>query len=329
MLTVFSAEVAAAVKEAVFRCLNVIIPSLFAVMAVSTLLIKTGASGFLSYLLYPLKKLLDLPDSLFAVFVISCFAGYPVGIRLLSELYEDKLTDKRSASLMACCCYCGGPVFYSGTVGLAVFGSTRAGTLIFLSVAGAELTAAFFISRLFRPQAAPAGSKTELSSELLTDSVLSAGRSMFSVCVMIVMFSAVLALADVLIFGREDGLNNTVVLIKSCFEITGLTNLNGNPYGLLPAIAALCSFGGLCIVLQLCALKNPDLSLVPFLISRVPAAALSALLCRLLRPLMLPDNIAVTAQNKLLFNVNNFIPSICLILMIFLLNLKKSLVFSE
>lgn len=57
---------------------------------------------------------------------------------------------------------------------------------------------------------------------------------------------------------------NGLVLVKSCLEITSLAELSGSPFYLLPFIAAVCSFGGLCVMIQIAAL-GVDFSLVPFL----------------------------------------------------------------
>lgn len=119
------------------------------------------------------------------------------------------------------------------------------------------------------------------------------------------------------------------LFVKSCLEITSLTELSGSPFYLLPFIAAVCSFGGLCVIIQISAL-GVDFSLVPFFISRLTSAFLSAVICRFIYPFFIPDSVLTSVTNNVKFvKVNNFVPSFCLIMMILLLTLKKRLAFSK
>ena len=120
------------------------------------------------------------------------------------------------------------------------------------------------------------------------------------------------------------------VLIRSCLEISNISGLRGTPYGLLPFISAICSFGGLCIVFQLGAVRSSGVSLVPFLISRVPLAAISFLISLFLRRQFLPTALpAFSVKRDVFVRIDNFTPSFCLIMLILLLNLKRTLAFSK
>ncbi len=334
-LVYYSKEVSSAVRAALVRCLDMVIPSLFAVMAVSQMLIRSRASRLAALPFYPVYKyILRLPPRLFTVFLMSSIGGYPVGIKLISGLLEQGRIDKKTAESLSAFCYCGGPAFYSGTVGLAVFSDVSIGVLIFLSVLSSNLLTALIICRSRKLTVRQEVSQEHFTADTFTDCVASAGRALFTVCAMIIFTSALLAVAEALklfcIIGSLTGLSeNGIVILKSFIEITYLTQLSGRPYYLLPVTAAACSFGGICIIIQLISLKSKELRLRAFMLTRPVNAALSALICRLLSPLFLPESLEVISSNKILVNFNNFVPSICLILMIFLLNLKKSLVFSE
>lgn len=335
-LTVFSGEVAAAVREAVLRCVNVMVPSLFAVTAVSSIVMSSGLYRYAALTLRPIAKyIFRLPDELFAVLILSNVSGYPIGIKLLSELYEKGLTDKQNAELMACCCYCGGPAFYTSAIGLAVFGDIKCGVIVFASVAGANLFSAIIIGHIFKPKIRSSDTKLSFSGELISSAVMSAGRTMLTVCAFIVAFSVPTAIIDS--SGIIDRLcehfgagSSGSVLIRSCLEISNISGLRGTPYGLLPFISAICSFGGLCIVFQLGAVRSSGVSLVPFLISRVPLAAISFLISLFLRRQFLPTALpAFSVKRDVFVKIDNFTPSFCLIMLILLLNLKRTLAFSK
>ncbi|MBQ8965333.1 nucleoside recognition protein [Ruminococcus sp.] len=325
---------AAAVNEAVSRCLNVLIPSLFAFMAVTSMLVQSGSAALLAKpFSFISRKLFRMPDKMFTVMLISCVAGYPIGIKMLSDMLERGETDKNTAERAACFCYCGGPAFYSGAVGMSVFGNKQVGTLIFLSVLIPNILLAFILCRTSELHVTDKPCSTK-GGNILVNSITSAGRSMGIICMTVIFISAVMALLEhcgaLSAVGRIFGLDsNGLVLLKSFIEITSLTELSGCPYKLLPCICAACSFGGLCIIMQLFALKSERLSLFSFIKLRGPAAVLSAVFCKILQKYLVDDSVFVIYQNKTLFKINNFTASICLIMMIFLLNFKKSLVFSK
>ncbi|WP_295208882.1 nucleoside recognition protein [Ruminococcus sp.] len=331
-----SAEVKESVISAVMRCINVIIPSLFAFMAAADILIS---SGLYIYITKPFgflaRRLFNIPSGMIFVVLAANTAGYPMGVKMLSDMQNKGIVSRRNAALMACWCFCGGPAFYSGTVGLGVFGQAKVGTAVFLSIVLANVIMGvvlrFFVKKDNVDISSVKNDKAKLTAENITSSVISAGKSLFVICVMIVFFAAVMAVIDHTgVFNKLSSLglsDNEVTLIKSCFEITNITELTGQPYDLLPQITAVCSFGGLCVLLQVIALSG-GMNLVPFIISRVPAAFLSAVICRFISPLFVPTVLeAANQQTKIFVKINNFVPSVCLIMMILLLILKKRLAF--
>lgn len=329
-------SVQSGIVNAVDRCLNVIIPSLFAFMAASQILISGGFYYYVSLPFYPLSRfLLRIPTGFFFVFLLGNLAGYPIGIKLLSDMVEGGKISKRTAEKMSCYCYCGGPAFYAGAVGLAVFRCTGAGIAVFLSIVAANLIIGIAMGFFGRGKEVCGKPKVCFKAEILTDSVISAGKSLFVICVFIVFFSTVMSAFDYYdifdkiktVFGISD---NAVTLIKSCLEISCVTELEGSPFKLLPHIAGICSFGGLCVIIQVIAISGRRISLTPFLLSRIPAAFLTAVICRLIYPSFIPDSLEASASETVTFGImNNFIPSICLIMMILLLILKKRLAFSK
>lgn len=335
MLIRYSPAVARSVQISSEICLNIIIPSLFAFTAVSMMIVKSNAIRYISLPLHPLSKyLFHMPDELFSVFIISCIAGYPVGIKLLSEILDNGRIDKRTAENMSVVCFCGGPAFYSGSIGLAVFGSTKTGMLIFASVAGANLISAIIIGHLTKPEIHSSKGADSFDTADLCSCITLAGRTMISICTMIVFFSSLIAILEecgiICSISELFGLTlNGSTAIKGLLEISCITKLRDHPYELLPEICAICSFGGLCIIAQLYSIKSKDLSMKKFLLSRPLVCALSAIICITLRPYFMNEAVSDTFNNIKLCNINNFVPSLCLILMIFLLNLKKTLVFSK
>ena len=333
-MALYPAEVSSAVKESVMRCLNILIPSLFAFMVSTSMLVNSGCIRNLTkpFQWIPLV-LFRMPESIFSVFLISTCAGYPVGIKTLSDMLDRGDIDAKTAEKAACFCYCGGPAFYSGAIGLTVFGSAKVGTLIFLSILLSNLIVAFITCR-FSELAVKNSIHAHKNESLLVGGITSAGKSMDVICMTVVFFSAIMAVLKACgasdwiqrIFGLS---GNESVILSAFFEITSLSELQGTSYRLLPSICAACSFGGICIIMQLFALKSDKLSLFRFIKLRPFAALLSALFCKILQPHLIDEAVTAVSYSRSFVKVNNLSASICLILMIFLLNYKKGLVFSD
>lgn len=96
---------------------------------------------------------------------------------------------------MSCFCCCGGPAFYSGTVGLAVFGCTGAGIAVFVSILAANFLTALVLGRAINEDKKTSKPTFRLDGRMFTDSVISAGKSLFVICVMICLFRSVYVLS--------------------------------------------------------------------------------------------------------------------------------------
>ena len=80
-----------------------------------------SGSGAWQALARPLRRfstaLFGLPESYFALFLLSQFAGYPVGASMLCTLTKQGVLSKEDASRLLCVCYGGGPAFLLGLLG--------------------------------------------------------------------------------------------------------------------------------------------------------------------------------------------------------------------
>lgn len=323
------------ITPAIDRCMNVIIPSLFAFMAVSGIIVSSGAYIKLSKPFGLFSKFaLAMPTELFSIFLISNVAGYPVGAKLIIGLYDKGSIDKKTAQIMQCFCFGAGPAFISSAVGLALFGSVRIGTIVFISCALSNLMIAAVMCRIYKLGVKAQDNRVTFSSQILTDSVLSAARSLFGICALIIFFSTVTSVVDhygaVELIASHLKIPAAEQIIRSLLEISNITGISNAPYAYIPIIAAICSLGGICVILQLFAMVGGRYGLKSFLLTRLIAAALSFINCFWLCRLMLPESLTAFASDQQVFvKVNNFVPSVCLILMIFLLKIKKRVAFSK
>lgn len=293
-----------AASGAISACLETIVPSLFAFSAAAIFLQK---SGLYRVVLKPftlvLSKILRMDEELCGIFLLANIGGYPVGISLLSALVTDNRLSERDAARLMCCCFGSGPSFIIGIVGAGVFGSAAVGGVIFAACFLASLLVAFFVRTRGGFSLKPAPKQLSINSSTFVSSVNAAAKAMFSVCVMVVGFSVIAATL------REIGVN---VLFERIFAALGVGENSGRVFPALleitrikemsptanaPAIcAALLSFGGVCVFLQISALAG-KIPLKRFLVSRIFAAALSGGIAALLALALPPSEVEAIAQS--------------------------------
>lgn len=308
--------VSEAIEISTESCLEVIVPSLFAFTVLAVWLQKSGLyRTALKPLTFPISKLLRMDEELCAVFVLSNIGGYPVGAKLLTELIRQGRLSPKDAGRMMCFCFGSGPGFMIGIAGMRIFGSAAAGLMLFAaSFASSLLIASFIRSRgeivLERSQ-----NGYSLTSDAFISSVTSAGRVMFTVCAMIVGFSAISALLKEIgayvLFEKVFGSGE---IFPALLEVTRIKDLTPAEHT-LPTCAALLSFGGVCVLMQIAALAK-EIPLKSFLISRVPAAVLSVLLTAPFAKRFPPEVVqTMTSDTTVIPFTKNAVLSVCVLAM--------------
>ncbi|MGN1133817.1 MAG: hypothetical protein ACI4RN_05105 [Oscillospiraceae bacterium] len=309
-----------AIISATKRCLNVIIPSLFAFIAISSILIN---SNLIMYLAKPFnfisKALFGFSGEIFITMLISNVSGFPIGASLLTKMLENKQISKKSAEILCCFCYGGGPAFFSGAIGLTVFNSTRIGMIIFLSCLTSNIILALILGRIYKPDFQASNPEVYLNSECVIQSVLSAGKAMFTICVTIVFFSAIIAIIESMgILGMLP--EKIEPIIKGILEISNLSDISIKSRSIIPIVTAICSFGGICVLLQIKAIVKDKFSLKYFLIARTFAMIIAYGISFLLVRKFLPKEVFASAHyTKAIIDTDNIIPSVCLMCMIFII----------
>ncbi|MDE7192412.1 MAG: hypothetical protein K2O14_00445, partial [Oscillospiraceae bacterium] len=247
----------------------------------------------------PLSKLLRIDEELCAVIVLGYIGGYPVGAKLLTRLVSEGRLSRGDAGRMLCCCFGSGPSFVVGIVGVRVFGSAAAGLAIFAACFCASLITAAAVRLGGEIRLKKGDDSFGLTADCFTDSVMSAARVMFTVCVMIAAFSVIFSILNVLgvipavgsLFSLLGAGELSDGILPAIMEVTRIKALKPIGMWVMPLCAGLLSFGGLCVHIQVMAVAK-GIPMKRFIISRIPAALLSALLS--LPALLLPQPAAET-----------------------------------
>lgn len=307
-----------AVVEGVNACLTTIIPSLFAFMVISSFLISTGLNRFIFKPLFAISRLWFKGDeNVFSVFIASLFGGYPIGMKLFSELISYNKNYSEIGEKYLSFCYCPSPTFVIGIVGLGIFKSTQAGLIVYLSNALSCVLLAFIINIFSRKRFYfPCRKRAEIDFSKLSDSIKGAVKTLSVICACVILFrlfSSFITATGVLSFLSDD----TASFIQGFFEISSLTSCAAD-FNLLPFYSLLASSGGLCIIFQVTALAPKGFRMRYFLLGRVFCSFTSYIFTLIFLNLFNPV-LAVASQNSVKMFSANPICSFCLIIMCYIL----------
>lgn len=271
-------------------------PALFPFFFFTRILTSVGTAQILGDALKkPIARLYNCPSVGGYVFFMSAISGYPVGSRLLSDLYSAGIIDRRQAKAVSAFTSTSGPLFVVGTVGTVMFGSASFGYLLLaIHFAGAILNG--FIYRIKKDDAKEYAELLRTPpdfDDLLGKSMTSALTSLFVVGGYIAVFSMI---ADVLTdFGIVDAIAAPLSSLYSAvgwqpemargtvlglIEITrgcqSLSQCGAQIKTVLPIAAGLLSFGGLSVSLQsLTFLGNCKIRPLFYLATKTTQAAIS------------------------------------------------------
>lgn len=249
----FSESVKSGVKYGLSLCADSLIPSLFLFCTAALFAVKCGAVELLGKILSPISApLFGLSGFETGVWLISSVAGYPVGAKLLSELYEEGRITLARARKMLTFCSGAGPAFIISAVGETVLGSRADGKrlLLILLIANCLSAAAvrFVPDRFFGDEhkAIQKNAHGNVGGNDVTGmfvtSVSEAGKTMLGICFFTIFFSGVT-------FGISALPFKFAISFTELLEITnGIQKLTRTD---IVRAAFLLAFGGISVIFQI------------------------------------------------------------------------------
>ena len=127
--------------------LYAVLPSLLPFFFLTALLTKTGTLLSLSEKLSPLSKFLFKQKGLsFYAFVMSIISGYPVGSRIVYDLYKQGIISRNESEKLSVLASTSGIIFIIGVVGNTMFKNQTIGLAIYL----AHVLSAILVGIIFR-----------------------------------------------------------------------------------------------------------------------------------------------------------------------------------
>lgn len=236
------------IRKGILFCIEVLVPSLFVFMALSSAVIRSGIADSVTRPFDKLSRVLfRLPSSGVAVILLSMLGGYPVGARCAAALYEQGTISRSEAEKTACIAVCAGPGFLLNYVGIALLNSRQAGIALLVSEIAGILLTGILIGKVMRSKPLPF--KQTLRSvkidNLLLNAVTDASRATFRMCGMVVVCMAMITVID------EISPDRTVTdIAAACIEVTEGCHRMCGVYPLY-LIAFFIGFGGISVHLQI------------------------------------------------------------------------------
>ena len=277
LIIVFSHETSQSVTKSIDVCIGSVIPSMFALMVLSSYIISSGLYRvLLSPLLFLFRRIIKTDDRTLSVFLLSLFGGYPVGLKLLSEINAHNNNYHEISKKAAMFCYCISPTFAAVMLGNGVFGSTEAGLIIYASNALACFIMAVVISNTGTMTA-----DISISDKNYTffSAINSTVRSLSVICSVLICFNIAITCVNCVLhsFGSE-----LAPQAAGLIEITNLLDIRSVSVSDIPFVSAAASFGGVCVIAQCSAIAKDKLDLTYFYPARIACSVLSGIIAKCL-----------------------------------------------
>ena len=304
MLILYPEKYIAASAAGLLLFARLVLPALLPFMFMTAILTGIGGAELISRAFSPVTDKLFKSGGLSPyVYFMSVLSGYPVGSKIIADLYENKMINSLQAAKMSTFCSTSGPLFIIGSVGAGMLGDKNLGFLLY----GVHIISGILCGIVFRgkKQGAPPPLllKKQNADSILSKAMLESALSLLCVGGFITVFYVLahilqdigallpLELLFKLIFlpfskGGASAQPMAVGLIEMTLGCELLSAQSG-AFSLC-AVSFLIAFGGLSIIIQqLVFLKKAKVGAGFFLLTKTVHAFFSFALCFLLLALKL------------------------------------------
>jgi hypothetical protein len=260
-----------AVSEAIFACGNILIPSLFPFIFLSSFIVYTDSFSIINNHCNFIKKLFGIPKEGLIAIIMCLIGGFPVGAKTVCALYESGKISAVQCEKLYYCCVGAGPGFLISFIGENIFLSKKAGILLFISN-GISVLILLLINRKKNDNytfVKKIQDKITLGNAVVL-STESAVKSTLSMCGFVIIFMVINNILSMV------PIHN--MYLASMLEITGGIIKYGNqlPY---EGIAFLVGFGGICVHFQIFGIiKKIKINKTYFFIMRILEGLISAVI---------------------------------------------------
>lgn len=180
-------------------CLNgimvwatVVLPALLPFMFFTKTLTELGVADILASKFKLFPKIFKVPSLAIYVFILSILSGYPVGAKIVADLYESGAISKEEAYKITTFTSNSGPMFVLGSVGIGMLTSRKLGIIILIS----HILGALINGLIYRNHKE---NSTEINKKIIEKNNLSIGDLMWNTVHSVLIIGGFIALFFVII----------------------------------------------------------------------------------------------------------------------------------
>ena len=286
-MLIFPQAVFSGAEEGLLLWFQIIFPTLFPFLVVTSLLLSSGGLNLITRLFGGLFRRIFRVTQNGAFAVLAGFlCGYPMGAKVTADLLRAEKISDREARYLLSFCNNTSPVFIINFIVWKTFGDERLMLPTLLILIGSPVLMSFIFRRIYlkgrhpfpEPSAALKEKKTRFDFSVLDSCMMNSFEAIVKVGGYIILFSVLLALLEEL-----SGQNSILMAAAPALEVTNgillLSSSASDPGLRYAAVLGLTSFGGLCSAAQTqCMLEGTGLSVIPYIIQKLTTAAAASLL---------------------------------------------------
>lgn len=281
-----------------------VLPGLFPFMLLTKLLTELGMLFKMTkHLNKPARFLFGTPGVSLYAFFMSILSGYPIGAKIIDDLYQKKLITEADAKKMTIFCTTSGPIFVIGAVGTIMLKSFKIGIILYVSHILSCVLIAIFVNLFNRNR--------KQNQEVLGESIIISKKdNILGSCVIDSINSIFIVGAYITIFYLLTEIFESIKIFDAitfiCSPLLKILKIDtsyfkGTLYGILEVTrgckelsvsfnklsislcSALISFSGISIIMQsMVFLKNAKIKTRNFIFNKIAHSILSFIICYLL-----------------------------------------------
>lgn len=272
----FPKEISDGVLDGIKLCVTNVIPSVFPFFIIADAISCLSGGLSESILGKIFSHVFHLPKEAVSAFLCGCICGFPVGVKMASDLYGRGILSKKESEHLIGFSNNPSVAFVTTAVGVGMLGSLKAGIIIYITV----ITSAAAVGIIFRQKKSDFRNVGVISKQKF-DFVLSvknAGFASVGVSSYIIFFSAASALV-LKIFGAKI---ITVIFfllseVSSSCKFISHSELFDKRM-MLSLICTALAFSGFSVHLQAKSLANSKLSFAKYYIMKIAQGIIAGML---------------------------------------------------
>ncbi len=146
-LILFSSTNLEAAQNGLKLWANSVLPTLFPFFVATELLCRTNFVQILGKFLNKfMKPVFNVPGESAIAIIMGIISGYPVGAKVVCNLYDNKICSKSEAERLIAFTSNSGPIFILGSVGISLLGNAQIGKILLI----AHILSSLFVGIIFR-----------------------------------------------------------------------------------------------------------------------------------------------------------------------------------